>query len=218
MPEETIHPSKWLVGPPAPLIKGISSAGIFARTCSITLLILMITWLQGYLGGFSLHPVVISSDPETNDTAKLFNWHPLLMTLAFAVFMTEAVLAYQAPVIPQLNRAGRKKMHWMLHMASVTALVLGVTAVVKSHTLKKPDPMPDLYSAHSYLGVTVLVVLTLQILLGVYAYLFPTIPLSDRVALGPLHRFCGMAVFLGGLAAMATGIQEKATFIVLSTR
>ena len=33
-----------------------------------------------------------------NDTQQLFNWHPLMNTLGFAVFMAEAVLAYQAPV------------------------------------------------------------------------------------------------------------------------
>jgi hypothetical protein len=27
----------------------------------------------------------------------LFNWHPVLMTLGFAVLMTEAVLAYKSP-------------------------------------------------------------------------------------------------------------------------
>jgi hypothetical protein len=28
---------------------------------------------------------------------RLFNWHPVLMVLAFAIFMSEAVLAYKLP-------------------------------------------------------------------------------------------------------------------------
>lgn len=34
-----------------------------------------------------------------NDTGQLFNWHPLLITLAFPVLMAEAVLAYKAPLL-----------------------------------------------------------------------------------------------------------------------
>ncbi len=40
----------------------------------------------------------------TNDTGGIFNWHPLLMTLAFPVLMGEAVLAYRAPVASNLDR------------------------------------------------------------------------------------------------------------------
>lgn len=41
----------------------------------------------------------------TNDTGGIFNWHPLLMTLAFPVLMGEAVLAYRAPVASNLDRS-----------------------------------------------------------------------------------------------------------------
>lgn len=39
-----------------------------------------------------------------NDTGVIFNWHPLLMTLAFPVLMGEAVIAYRAPVASNLDR------------------------------------------------------------------------------------------------------------------
>ena len=32
-----------------------------------------------------------------NDTSPIFNWHPLLMALAFPVFMAEAVVRFCAP-------------------------------------------------------------------------------------------------------------------------
>ncbi len=52
-----------------------------------------------------------------------------------------------------------------------------------------------------------------QFSLGLYAYLWPKLPLAQRQALGPVHRFCGCMTWVAGLAAVATGIQEKVTFI-----
>ena len=41
---------------------------------------------------------------RANDTGGVFNWHPLLMALAFPVFMGEAVMAYRAPLTPRLEQ------------------------------------------------------------------------------------------------------------------
>jgi cytochrome b-561 len=38
----------------------------------------------------------------TNDTGKLFNWHPFLMALAFPLLMGEALLSYRVPLAPNL--------------------------------------------------------------------------------------------------------------------
>lgn len=38
---------------------------------------------------------------------RLFNWHPVLMTLAFGIFMSEAVLAYKVPLSAALTRCVR---------------------------------------------------------------------------------------------------------------
>lgn len=49
--------------------------------------------------------------------------------------------------------------------------------------------------------------LTLQYAAGIFAYLWPKLPLARRQALGPLHRFVGQAVFVGGIATMAVRWQ-----------
>ena len=41
---------------------------------------------------------------RSNDTSGIFNWHPLLMTLAFPVLMGEAVMAYRTPMAPNLEQ------------------------------------------------------------------------------------------------------------------
>lgn len=54
-------------------------------------------------------------------------------------------------------------MHAALHTLTVIAVALGVVAAFQSHTLKRPVPTPNLYSPHSYLGITTLVLLGTQV-------------------------------------------------------
>lgn len=65
-------------------------------------LILVATWVYKYLGGLSFSPKYINL--KANDTGGIFNWHPLLMTLAFPVLMGEALLAYRRPLNSNLDR------------------------------------------------------------------------------------------------------------------
>lgn len=134
---------------------------------------------------------------------QLFNWHPLLLTLAFPILMAEAVLAYKAPLIKVADRAQSKAWHLLLHTCALACTVLGVVAAFKSHTLKRPAPMANLFSSHSYLGLAVLCLLGLQYFAGFAAYVFPRLPLAQRRALGPLHSYLGKAVLVAGLATMA---------------
>lgn len=60
-----------------------------------------------------------------NDTGGIFNWHPLLMTLAFPVLMTEALLAYRAP-LASLDRHAPDpppSQHWL----SISVTLVGRT-------------------------------------------------------------------------------------------
>ena len=97
--------------------------------------------------------------------------------------------------------------HFWLHTASLITIVLGVTAAYKSHTLKRPTPIPNFYSVHSWLGVATLALLVLQYLLAAGAFLWPRLPPAQRRQLSPLHMYLGRAVFVSGLATMAVRWQ-----------
>lgn len=62
------------------------------------------------------------------------------------------------------HRPQRKLLHAALHTIAVTAVALGLVAAFNSHTLKRPVPTPNLYSPHSYLGLTTLVLLSAQVM------------------------------------------------------
>ena len=63
-------------------------------------------------------------------------------------------------------RPQRKLMHAALHTLAVVCVALALVASVDSHTKKRPVPTPNLYSPHSYLGLTTLVLLALQVRLA----------------------------------------------------
>ena len=62
-----------------------------------------------------------------------------------------------------MRRGQRKLLHALLQIIAVVAAVLGVIAAFQSHNLKAPMKIPDLYSAHSYLGIFTLILLGLQV-------------------------------------------------------
>jgi len=51
----------------------------------------------------------------------------------------------------------------LLQIIAVIAAVLGVTAAIASHNLKRPMKIPNFYSPHSYLGIFTLILLALQV-------------------------------------------------------
>lgn len=192
------------------------------RLLQLGIFLLLTIWIFGSLGGLSLSPVVHDpADPSTNDTSALFNWHPLLMMLAFVGCMTEAIMVYStAPSslgyhIPESNRPLKKLVHGVLQCAALLLSVLGIVAAIMSHTLKEPTPMPNFYSTHSALGVLTLVMMVGQGVLGMMAYVAPQWSLHARQAFSPMHRFFGGATFVVGMATVMVGVQEKTTFLQL---
>lgn len=94
MPSPAVWP--WL-GPPTP-----TWVKIAARLSMLSLLGLTVLWISK-LGGLSLSPDV-TVNVSGNNTGRLFNWHPLLMVLAFGVFMPEAILSYRSSLAPGSSR------------------------------------------------------------------------------------------------------------------
>jgi cytochrome b-561 len=173
-------------------------------------------WSRGADGGSGDAP-----PSSSTYTARLFNWHPLLMSLAFLVFAGEALLAYRshmpAPLAltptttPPPQRPARKAAHASLHALALLVALLGSTAAWRSHELAAP-PIPHLYSPHSWVGLAAMLAFLLQAAAGASTFLSRSSPPERRAALAPWHRLAGLCVFFMTLAAIATGLQEKATF------
>ena len=77
----------------------------------------------------------------------MFNWHPLLMMLAFVGCMAEAIMTYSTTPsslsfhIPETNRPMKKAVHGALHGLALLLSLFGIVAAIQSHTQKKPMPV-----------------------------------------------------------------------------
>jgi len=193
----------------------LERSNIVLRCIQVAIACLVFVWVFGFLGGLSFSAKVTDEETGANDTFGIFNWHPILMTLAFVGCMGEAILTYSSPIVPISDRKTKKYVHASLNSAACVFTVLGIVAAIQSHTLKKPMPMSNFYSTHSYLGVLTCVMMICQIVLGFMAYLFPQWSLSERQAFSPLHKFFGGATFVVGMMTVMVGLQEKTTFLQL---
>jgi hypothetical protein len=80
------------------------------RVLEVLVLLLMLAWILNYLGGFRLTPEPLG-DGSTNSTRGLFNLHPLLLTFSFVICMSEALLAYRAPLVKVKDRYCARTRH-----------------------------------------------------------------------------------------------------------
>jgi len=155
-------------------------------------------WRFHYDGGFSW----------TSEPAKQFSWHPLLMTTSL-VTMGLGSIIYR--VTPCISRKVSKALHSVVMLCSVGVGVVGVMAVWQSHALAQP-PIPHMFSLHSWLGLTTLIFMALQLLLGMSVFLLPCAPSRIRAAYHHLHVFCGLAFVMSATAASLMGLTEEAIF------
>ena len=144
-----------------------------------------------------------------------FSWHAWLMTLAFPVFMTEALLSFVNPILhPSLlardferQRRFVKIGHAVLHVLTLICIVLGLTTIVfYKRDAGAPVVFPNytLFSPHSWIGAVTLALWTVQFAAGIIAAAVP----AWRGLLARLHPLLGKSVFVLGLATCALGLQD----------
>mmetsp|Transcript_11311 Transcript_11311/g.26894 ORF Transcript_11311/g.26894 Transcript_11311/m.26894 type:complete len:401 (-) Transcript_11311:321-1523(-) len=171
---------------------------------SLSCIVLVIIWIHE-LGG-------LSWKTTTSSSQHVFNWHPLLMVVAFA-FMTVATLSFRLTLIQQTapsdnnndsngygietaggpdgaptttttttttasssssssshwTRAERKTLHAMSWSVALLSMSIGLIAVFRSHN-GPPTYIANLYSFHSWVGITVFGLYVLQFLAAFFAF------------------------------------------------
>jgi cytochrome b-561 len=69
-----------------------------------------------------------------------------------------------------------------------------------------------MYSLHSWVGLTAVILFGLQWVFGFVSFLFPKLSDGLRAAYLPHHKFWGLTIFVLVCAAALMGITEKAFF------
>lgn len=112
-------------------------------------------------------------------------------------------------------------MHTFFHILAIPCVVLGFLAAWDYHSLRvdkdgNADPIPHLYSIHSWLGLLTMGLFLLQFLVGVLSFLLllccESATARYRAALVPIHSTAGTTTFLLAVATAVAGLTEKAFF------
>lgn len=144
---------------------------------------------------------------KDSSPSKLFNWHPLLETLAFVLVLPEAALLFRFSGIASKQTATR--LHVFLQVCGMIFALLGFAAVYKYHA---DISVSHFTSLHSWLGIASLVLLVLQYLLGT-AFFYCGLPSNwGYVSRRELHQGMDLVLTVCSLLALVTGLQEKSTF------
>eukprot|EP01084_Bolivina_argentea_P302390 521938_1 len=164
---------------------------------SIGTMVLVLIWLLSEdLGGFELRNGTL--------TAGYFNWHPLLMCLAFLFFMTPATSAFE---VFQLKRNTNKQLHGSLQTLAIICIAAAYIIIWDCHVNLSETGLAG--SMHSIAGYITMGLVGITWLMGFIMYV---LKLGGRLRgeLKPLHKRMGLISLMIGYATILMGITEKA--------
>uniref|UniRef100_A0A3Q3WVP9 Lysosomal membrane ascorbate-dependent ferrireductase CYB561A3 n=1 Tax=Mola mola TaxID=94237 RepID=A0A3Q3WVP9_MOLML len=155
-------------------------------------------WNSQWRGGFAW-----------NGSALQFNWHPVLMVTGLVVLYGYGAVLYRVPLTWGQNKLPWKLLHATLMLLALLLSVVGLCAVFDFHNHTKK---PNLYSLHSWVGITATALFAFQWVAGVAVFLLPYSPVSLRKLLKPVHVWLGGVILSLSIIACVSGINEKLFF------
>lgn len=185
-----------------------------AHIFSITSLFLVINWISfgnENLGG--LYTINMSNE-QSNNYKYVFNWHPFMMIFGMIFCLVEGILSYKT-FESRYSRQTTKLIHLSWQTLCVISIIIGLTAVFFSHNYPSGGTYkPNLYSLHSWIGISVVTLYFFQYLFGIYTFLLPQkfSSTENRKGIAPYHIFLGIFLLFAAGFAVETGIQEKLMF------
>lgn len=138
-----------------------------------------------------------------------FNWHPVLTVCGFIFLQGIAIIVYRLPWTWKCSKLMMKFIHAGLNLLAFIFAVVAMVAVFDFHNAAN---IPNMYSLHSWVGLTAVTLYCLQLVLGIGMYLIPFTPVSYRAAFMPIHVYSGLFLFSSVIAVALMGITEKLFF------
>ncbi|XP_032046272.1 cytochrome b reductase 1 isoform X2 [Aythya fuligula] len=141
--------------------------------------------------------------------AAEFNWHPVLVVTGFVFIQGIAIIVYRLPWTWKCSKLLMKFIHAGLNTIAMILAIVSMVAVFEYHNARN---IPNMYSLHSWIGLTAVIFYSLQLFLGFAVFLLPFAPVPLRAALMPIHVYSGLLIFVAVIASALMGITEKLLF------
>lgn len=154
---------------------------------------------EAYLGGL-------------NWDKRVFNWHPVLMVCGMSLCLTTSLLSYRVIPMPKFMT---KSIHGLIHTTGAVCVSVGLAAVVTSHNYKDHNTnnayTANLYSMHSLIGLTTIVLFGLNYILGAFHFLSGFVSDEMKAIFKPNHIFFGVFTLFTAVIAIESGLAELTT-------
>lgn len=144
---------------------------------------------------------------------KLFNWHPLLMSLATLVLLPQGALLWSSlpPQVPidAPERVRTKRLHAFLLASGFVIANIGICLAYTSHV---QQGLPNFYSVHSWIGIGALILMKSNIFGGLVSALLPKWRAAKLTK--SVHRRVGITALALSFSAAISGLAEQQGFLV----
>ncbi len=104
-----------------------------------------------------------------------FSYHPLMMTIGLLFCYGNAIIVYRT--FKQIPKSAVKLFHACLLIISLSFAAIGLAAIIRSKNVGK---RPHFMTYHSWIGLTTIILFTLQWICGFVSFLVPKLSLEFR--------------------------------------
>ncbi|KAK6936860.1 Cytochrome b561/ferric reductase transmembrane [Dillenia turbinata] len=160
--------------------------------------VMVLVWCIYYLGGLAF---------ESTNKNLIFNIHPVLMLIGLVIIGGQAIMSYKSLT---LRKEVKKLIHLVLHAIAIILGIIGIYAVFKNHN---ESGIANLYSLHSWIGITLISLYGIQWIYGFVVFFFPGGSATVRSESLPWHVLFGLFVYVLVVGNAALGFLEKLTFL-----
>lgn len=114
-----------------------------------------------------------------------------MTVLGFVYFPGNSFLAFR--VLRKKKKPCVNAVHAFLHITAFVITLIGLIAIV---TFDADMKRPNMYSAHSWIGIACMVLFFVHYAIGFYVYVYPTVSGRIRSKILPYHVSGGLALFI----------------------
>lgn len=136
----------------------------------------------------------------------LFAWHPILMSIAFGLLTTEAILFFSSvsTLVPQATRKMKVSYHWAANTTAIVCALIGFGIIVFN---KYKNGYSHFTSWHGTLGLITVIYICVQGLAGT-TLLYPKL-LAGKIKLGDqkiYHATSGLFLYTLGCGTLVLAL------------
>jgi len=140
-----------------------------------------------------------------------FGFHPLMMTLAFALFGVLAALSFRTcEHLLGLSHQAAKYVHAALNSVALSIALVGVASMWKTHS-----GQTHFQSVHSWIGIVVISLFMAQAFFGIVIFFFGSSLLRSRFV--ESHRLAGIMLVTLTLGTLVTGTFSMVQRVTLTS-